>query len=341
MGLQRGEGVRVAEKAGDADQQVAKEGIQFRGRFLHEAEVVVRTVDLLQRHPSLDPADQRVLLVLGEIVAGLGAQQDTDLLQRLLGLGGRGGDRVRFLAKGVGHIGEELGGHLGWRQHVVDLPSGNGAARHAVELGAFGGLGHGHAPLAFDGAHPLRAVAAGAREHDADGPLPLVLGQGAKEEVDGQPQAPRRTWLQQLQRAVKKGHVPIGGDDVRTVGLDAHPVFDLEDFHAGVALDQFAEDALVIRRKVLHQYEGHAALAVAGMAEKKASKAASPPADAPMPTMGKLVAVRCFGIEAGAGSAPGSGASISSVSATGGARAVGGCCSLLGLCLRAIVCLLW
>ena len=106
---------------------------------------------------------------------------------------------------------------------------------------------------------PQRAVAAGAREHDADRPLVLVLGQGAEEEVNRQAQAARRGRFQQLQRAVQKGHVPVGRNDVGAVGLDRHPVLDLEDLHAGVALDQVGQDALVVRGQVLHQDKGHAA----------------------------------------------------------------------------------
>jgi hypothetical protein len=43
----------------------------------------------------------------------------------------------------------------------------------------------------------------------------------------------------------------------------------------------------VVRCQVLHQHEGHARFGVAGMPEKKASNAASPPAEAPIPTIGK------------------------------------------------------
>ena len=90
------------------------------------------------------------------------------------------------------------------------------------------------------------------------------------------------------QGSVQKGHVAVRRDDVGTVGFDLHAVLDLVDLHAGVAFDQVAENALVVRGEVLHQDKGHAGLVVGGKAEKKASNAASPPADAPMPTMGNL-----------------------------------------------------
>jgi len=61
------------------------------------------------------------------------------------------------------------------------------------------------------------------------------------------------------------------------------------DLHPGITLDQIAQHALVIRRQVLHQNECHAGFGINRIAEKKASNAARPPADAPMPTTGKAL----------------------------------------------------
>ena len=134
-----------------------------------------------------------------------------------------------------------------------------------------------HAALALDRPHAQRAVAAGAREHDADGPLALVLGQGAEEEVDRQAQAARRGRFQQVQRAIQKGHVVVGRDDVGAVGLHRHPVLDLEDLHAGVAPDQVGQDALVVRGQVLHQDKGHAGIGVGGHAGEEGLERRQPP----------------------------------------------------------------
>ena len=149
--------------------------------------------------------------------------------------------------------------------------------RHAVVFGGFGVLRHRHAAFALDRPHALGAVAAGAREHDADGPLALVLGQGAEEKVDRQAMAARRGGFQQLQRAVEKGHVPVGRDDIGAVGLDRHAVLDFEDLHAGITLDQFGEDALVVRGQVLHQDKSHAGIGVGGHAGKEGFKCRQPP----------------------------------------------------------------
>jgi hypothetical protein len=121
---------------------------------------------------------------------------------------GRGPGR---LAEGVGHIGDELGGHLGRRQLVVHQAGGDGAARHAVVFGGGGVLGHDHAALALDGPHAQGAVAAGAGEHDADGPLALVLGQGAEEEVDGQALAAGREGSSSWSVPFRKAMSRLGG----------------------------------------------------------------------------------------------------------------------------------
>jgi hypothetical protein len=84
--------------------------------------------------------------------------------------------------------------------------------------------------------------------------------------------AARRGGFQQLQHAVKLGHVPVRRDNIGAVGLDRHAVRNFEDLHAGITLDQFGEDALVVRSQVLHQDESHAGIGVGGHAGKEGFK---------------------------------------------------------------------
>ena len=87
--LQRRERLRVAEEIGDADQQIAKEGLHFGRGLLQVANVLIQPFDLVDGHAPLDAAVDRALLVLRKIMAGLGTQQDKDLLHRVSGLGSR------------------------------------------------------------------------------------------------------------------------------------------------------------------------------------------------------------------------------------------------------------
>ena len=291
--LEGREGFRVAEEIGDADQEVPEERLHLRRVLLQVAHIPVQPVDLVDGHAPLHAADHGVLLVEGKVMARLGAQEDTDLFQGVFRLGGRGRDRAGPFAEGVGDVGDELGRHLGRRQDVVHQARGDGAPRHAVVLRGFGVLRHDHAPLALDRPDTLRAVAAGAGQHDADGPLALVLGEGTEEKVDGQTHAAGSGLFQQLQRAVQEGHVPVGRDDVGAVGLDRHPVLDLVNLHPRIAPDQVGEDALVVRGQVLHQDKGHAGIGVGGHAGKERLEGRQPPGGGADADDGEALPARC------------------------------------------------
>ena len=231
----------------------------------------------MDSHAAFDAALDGVRLVLGKVVAGLGAQQGKNLLQGAFDLCCRKSAWQRGFAKGVGGVGDKLGRHLRRQQFIVHKAGGNGVVGHAVVLGGIGVLGHGHAAFALDGPHALGAIAARAREDDADSPLALVLGKGAEEKVDGQTLPPGSGGLQQLQGAVMEGHVAPWRDDVGTVGFDHHPVLDFEDLHPGVALDEVGKDAFVVRGQVLHQDKSHAGVGVGRHAGKKGFKGRQSP----------------------------------------------------------------
>ena len=267
--LQGRERLGIAEKAGHADEEVVEERLHLQRGLLQEFDVPLHGLDLMDGHPPLDPPPDRVRLVEGEVMARMGTEEHEDLFQHPLGFGGRHGFEVKMSAEGARRIIDELGRHLGRRQHVVHQTGGDGAPGHAVVFGGFGVLGHDHPPLPLDGPHPQGAVAPRAGEDDADRPLQLVLGEGAEEEVDGEALAPRRGGLDELERAVQAGHVAVGGDDVGAVGFDGHAVRHLEDLHPGVAPDQVGEDALVVRGQVLDQDEGHPRVPVGGHGGKK------------------------------------------------------------------------
>ncbi|MNV12961.1 hypothetical protein D3C71_1035880 [compost metagenome] len=91
----------------------------------------------------------------------------------------------------VGNLLEPLG-HGRYRQDDVDHARGDGAARHGVVLGVFGLLGERDAALLLDARQPQRPVRPAARQHDADRPRGVYIGQRAEELVDGNTTALRR-----------------------------------------------------------------------------------------------------------------------------------------------------
>ena len=273
---ERLECLRVSKEIGDADQEVAKERVHV-GRVLTQiAGILFQQFDLVDGHAPLHAADKCASLVLRKIVTGLGAQQDEDLFQPAFGFGDRKNGRDGRFSESARDVGDELGWHPGRRQHVVHQASGNGVARHAVVFSGCGFLRHRHAPFALDGTQPFGAVTACPGEHDADGALALILGQGTKEKVNRVTLASGCGGFQQLQCAACKSHVLVGRDNVGAVGLDHHAVDNLENLHAGIAPDQLREHAFVIRGKMLHQNKGHARISVGGHAGKEGFKCSQP-----------------------------------------------------------------
>ena len=70
------ESLRVAEEAGDVDQQILGEEIELAGILPQQIEIATNIVDAGQRHAPLDPAHQRARLVECKIVRGLRAHND-------------------------------------------------------------------------------------------------------------------------------------------------------------------------------------------------------------------------------------------------------------------------
>ena len=254
----RFERLRVAEEAGDSDQQFPEERIHLQRGIPQIVDIVLDALDLGDGHSPLDAALDGVPLVQRKIMGRPGAKQEEDLLQKVR-FGGLGrNDLLRPASESAPHIGDQLLRHFRRRQNVVHHSGEDGAARHPVVRRRIESLGHRHAAFALDHLETEAAVGAGAREDDADRPLFPVLRQRAEEEVDRQAQTARRTRFQQLQLPVQQSQVPVWRNDVDAVGLHLHSVLHQEHRHAGVPLDQVDQDALVIGGEMLHQDKRHA-----------------------------------------------------------------------------------
>src|SRR6202049_4432958 len=192
------ENLGIPEETGDADEEFAKERVPFAPGELHIAEIVFQPIDLVDGHTPLDAAYDGAPFVLGKVMTGLGAEQDKDLFQPVSRLRHLRGYRKEGSPKRMRDVGEELSGHLVWRQHKIHHAGSDGAAGHAIVLGGFGCLGHHHAALALHRPDAERPVATSAGEHNTDGALVVVLGQGAEEKIDGEPDAAGQGRLQQL-----------------------------------------------------------------------------------------------------------------------------------------------
>ncbi len=132
-----------------------------------------------------------------------------------------------------------------------------GAPGHPVVFGAGGVLGEREPPPLLDRAQPHRPVLAGPREDDRDGPLARVPRERPEKAVDGREHAPELRGLHQTEVAAVDLQMGARRDHIHPVRLDGLPVRHLRDDHLGLRLDEFGEGALVMRREVLDEDEGH------------------------------------------------------------------------------------
>jgi len=205
------ERLRVAEEAGDSDQQFPEKRIHLQRGIPEIVDIVLDALDLGDGHSPLDAALDRVPLVQRKIMGRPCAKQEEDLLQKVrCGRLGRN-DLLRPASESARHIGDQLLRHFRRRQNIVHHSGEDGAARHPVVRRRIESLGHRHAAFALDHLETEAAAGAGAREDDADRPLLPVLRQRAEEEVDRQAQTARRTRFQQSQLSVQQTMSRFGG----------------------------------------------------------------------------------------------------------------------------------
>jgi hypothetical protein len=210
-GQERGQGVvqqrfpalRVAEEGGHSDQQLFEQELDLARILAQKAHVVAEGIDLMQPHAAFDAAQDGRVFVQRKIVTGVAPKQNADLLQRTPGLVfGLAGGSVDV--RGVLAVRQDLGGQLLYWSDDVGQTRLDRAPGHAVVFGRGRGLYERRSCVLLDRAQPQRAIRAHAGQDHADAALLLIIGQGAKEEVDRQmhPASARR--LKQVQLAAQQ-----------------------------------------------------------------------------------------------------------------------------------------
>src|SRR5665647_1850717 len=111
-------------------------------------DVIIQCVELVEGHPAMNATIGGVRFVLGEVVAGLGPNEDKDLLKYVM-LWGLKNDGVA--TESMRNIGGKLSEHLSWRQYKIDSDGSDGAAWHAIVLRGFRILHYDQTTLIFDG----------------------------------------------------------------------------------------------------------------------------------------------------------------------------------------------
>ncbi len=256
------EGFRVAEETRHADQQVLVEQVQF-GRILLDASTIIFDADVIrvQRDAAFDTARDGLRLVEVEIDVVHRMQALENGRNAFFGsmlLGQQGG--IGQFAGGVLHIGLQCGRHVLGRQDGVDATGGDGTARHAVETRAFLALRQYQTARLPDIHDACATVRTGAGEHDGDGFFAPGAGQRAEKGIDWQAQHFFAAAVGTDQFVALDHHVFLGRQEENRVGANALAFDDGNGLHARKALQQFVHQALEIRRQVLDDHEGHAAI---------------------------------------------------------------------------------
>ncbi len=247
------ERVRVAEEAGDTDQELLEQRVDL-GRCLDEESRVGRhRVDAAYPHATLDPPVHGRLLVRREVVPRPVAQGDEHAARR-----------IPLLVVGLGHapvaarVAHDLLRDASGRRHEVHQARPGRALRHARVLGAPRVLCRHHSTARLDLGDADRPVAARARQHDCDRVLAARLGERAEEVVDRQVCALRRGT--HADHAGFDGWLAAGRVHVHAIGFERHPVHGRHDADQRVARQQLRQNRRLRRVLVRHHDERDAAV---------------------------------------------------------------------------------
>src|SRR6185295_2392263 len=129
-------GGRIAKERGDGDQQVVEQRLDFVGRLSQEGEIRLEAAALIELHASRETAQNRRALVAREVVAGSGAHELEDALERRLAalvdsLRIRGSNQRCELGLPAAELGEPRGERLDRQDDIGDLRRDD-RARHSL-----------------------------------------------------------------------------------------------------------------------------------------------------------------------------------------------------------------
>jgi hypothetical protein len=131
------------------------------------------------------------------------------------------------------------------------------APRHRIVSGRFI-LRERNPALSFDGLQSQRAIGRRAGKDHADGPLPLVLGQRFKKEIDGTRRRAGLLARLKFQNALCHAQVGVGRNDIDVIGLHRQIVRDLAHRHRRGPRQNLREGAFMLRVEMLHQHKPQA-----------------------------------------------------------------------------------
>ncbi len=256
------EHLRVAEEAGDMNQQILGQKLELAGITSQKLDVAIHATcpDRHHRHASLDAPLQCAGFVEPEVVAGLRSQQVYDLMQPT---------RFRVVFRqavlladmgGLPVISDDCPRDLPCGQHKVDRSALDRAPRHTVKVCLVRILRDDEAISFLDDPCAKAAVSAHPGKDDTDRALADVVRQRTQQEIEGQARAVTLTRGGNAKRAALDRKIDTGRNRIDGVGLNQHTVGRLLHRQGRVSAQQIDHHALVCRIEVLNDDKGHAAV---------------------------------------------------------------------------------
>ena len=258
---------RVAEEAGDVDQQLLDQQLRFSGVLAQIPRIRRFGFDFVLRHAAMDAPADGAFFVEREVLTRDAAQLQQNLIDPaddFFRHERRHAQPVRSLLNRL----QQHRRHLFHRQDVRGAAGLNDTLRHAVILGRRRLLHHADAAGGENRAQTLRAIGGGTRENNADRARRLIIGQRAHKHVDRHSLSARLLRNCHLQHAVEQRHIAVGGDDINMIGRDREPVDCFEHRHAGAPLQNFGQQADMAGIEMRHQDECHVGIRRAGTEER-------------------------------------------------------------------------
>ncbi len=215
---------------------------------------------MVQAESAFDASRQGAQFVLREIVAGLSAQQQHDLLDpcplhlRNLPLGEQ--SAIRHVLQVV-HDGrkESIGRRRDIRESGLDH-----TLRHGIEAGRCGILHEDGAFARLDRAHAQRTIGPHAGHHHGNADGPSVIGERPEEAINRQTESTRRGGLHEVQHVAQNFDIVRRWNHVHVIRLYHHAIGDLFDHQRCRALQELHEQCGLRGVQMLNHHECVAAV---------------------------------------------------------------------------------
>jgi hypothetical protein len=220
--------------------------------------VIAEFDDVVNVHAPQDAPADGGDLVIDKIHFAVTFEQAEDFFQQaLFAVEGVGvGLAIRRQGLNANQFVRDAGG----RKNVVGYACFDGAAGHSVVLGGFKILDKGDAAAVLDGGQADGSVGGGSGEDHADGVGRLILGQRTEECVDRHVVATAGWARDEMQHAIRDGHLRVWRENVDGIKLDSHPVCHLMNGKRGGPGQQFNHCALVGGIEMWDENEGDAGI---------------------------------------------------------------------------------